>query len=344
MPTDEENDRQLVRSFKRFLDRAVASVDAGETSTRTPLGDRISHHLGVDAETVPVVSETIADHRLVDVDLALDAMSDDGAGELVGVGGGQQKFHTPLPELVSSPHVSFGLGPVDYVSRATGPSTTRQVVAFGLRLFAFEGAPVAIVQRSANPQFGREAATLEVMGASPEATQRVLGEVKRRMIALSVLRGQVLSFEPSTFGGSAGVTFLPRPEVPADAIILPEGVLATVVDHVVGIGEHRDVLLRSGQHLKRGVLLFGPPGTGKTLTVRHLLGLTPGVTAVLLTGSSIAHIGAAAEIARTFEPSIVVLEDIDLVAMQRHSSPQPLLFEVLDALDGLDGDADVPSS
>lgn len=35
------------------------------------------------------------------------------------------------------------------------------------------------------------------------------------------------------------------------------------------------------------------------------------------------------------------MEDIDLVAMERHASPQPLLFEVLDALDGLDGDADV---
>ena len=58
-------------------------------------------------------------------------------------------------------------------------------------------------------------------------------------------------------------------------------------------------------------------------------------------GWNVRAIGSAAEIARTFQPSIVVLEDIDLVAMERHSSPQPLLFEVLDALDGLDGDADV---
>ncbi|GAB3611571.1 hypothetical protein GCM10027414_36970 [Humibacter ginsengiterrae] len=34
-------------------------------------------------------------------------------------------------------------------------------------------------------------------------------------------------------------------------------------------------------------------------------------------------------------------EAIDLVAMERNMTPQPLLFEVLDALDGLDGDADV---
>ncbi len=61
----------------------------------------------------------------------------------------------------------------------------------------------------------------------------------------------------------------------------------------------------------------------------------------MLTGSSIQFVTAAAEIARTFTPSIVVLEDIDLVAMERTYTPQPLLFEVLDVLDGLDGDADI---
>ena len=43
-----------------------------------------------------------------------------------------------------------------------------------------------------------------------------------------------------------------------------------------GSGRHRDRLLASGQHLKRGLLLYGPPGTGKTHTVRYLLGRTAG--------------------------------------------------------------------
>ena len=37
-----------------------------------------------------------------------------------------------------------------------------------------------------------------------------------------------------------------------------------------------------------------------------------------------------------------MLEDVDLVAAERGSfGLQPMLFEVLDALDGIDGDADV---
>lgn len=126
----------------------------------------------------------------------------------------------------------------------------------------------------------------------------------------------MLSFVQTEYGSGAGITFLERPVVPSTAVVLPAGILSTVTNHVIEIGEQRQALLAAGHHLNRGVLLYGPPGTGKTLTVRHLLSETPGITAVLLTGSSIVHIAAAAEIARTFAPSIVVLEDIDLVAMQ----------------------------
>jgi ATP-dependent 26S proteasome regulatory subunit len=205
----------------------------------------------------------------------------------------------------------------------------------------FEGAPVALAQRAAAPQFGRQAAVVEVMSADDAVVTRFLEALRRTMIERSVLRGQVLSFQPTEYGRDAGATFVERPSVTADDIVLGEGVLEEIVQHVIGIGQHSDALQRAGQHLKRGVLLYGPPGTGKTLTVRHLLTATPDVTAVVLTGSSIRFISAAAEIARTFQPALVVLEDIDLVAMERHASPQPLLFEVLDALDGLDGDADV---
>jgi len=163
------------------------------------------------------------------------------------------------------------------------------------------------------------------------------------MLELSVLRGQVLSFSGSDFDPRVGgAVFLDRPDVSADDVVLPDGVLTTISRHVVGIGTHRDRLRAAGRHLKRGVLLYGPPGTGKTLTVRHLLATTPGTTAVLLTGPSIHFVSEATELARAMQPAIVVLEDIDLIAQERgRFGPQPLLFAVLDALDGLAGDADV---
>ncbi len=337
----EESDREFMRAVGKYLTRIEELAATEEISERTPLGDALSAHLGADASMLPIVTEGIASHRLVDADIALDELAETGNGSLVGVTGGEQRYHSSLAELVTNRHMPFAIGPVSYASKDTGPDSTRRVVAFGVRMLTFEGAPVVVVQRAAAPQFGREDAQLEVMAPDQDAVSSFLERLRALMIERSVLRGKVLSFSATMYGSSAGATFLRRPDVPEDAIVLADGVLDRVVDHVVGIGEHRQELLDAGQHLKRGVLLYGPPGTGKTLTVRHLLTRTPEVTAVVLTGSSIQFIGAAAEIARTFQPSLVVLEDIDLVAMERSFSPQPLLFEVLDALDGLDSDADV---
>ncbi|MCT9820512.1 ATP-binding protein [Microbacterium sp. W1N] len=335
----DERDRDLMLAVGRYLRRVNEVAEQESRATRTPLGDLISEHLGADAADVAVVHEQILDHRLVDADIALEVLAD--GGRLIGVSGGEQRHQQGLTELISNPYVRYTPGPVDYVERATGPQANRQVVSLGLRLFRFEGAPLAVAQRAAMPHYGRETALVEVLGADAAVVTRFLDALRAAMIEHSVLRGQVLSFEPTEYGRGAGATFLPRPAVDEDDIVLPAGVLEETIEHVVSIGTHRDELIRAGQHLKRGVLLYGPPGTGKTLTVRHLLTITPGTTAIVLTGSSIRFISAAAEIARTFTPAIVVLEDIDLVAMERHSSPQPLLFEVLDALDGLDGDADV---
>jgi DNA polymerase III delta prime subunit len=336
----EESDREFMTSVGRYLKR-IEELAAMEVSERSPLGDALSAHLGADATMLPVVTEDLAPHRLVDADIALDELAKECSGSLLGVTGGEQRFHSSLSELVANQHTPFGVGAVSFSSKDTGPDSTRRVVAFGVRLLTFDGVPVAVVQRAAAPQFGRENAQLEVMAPDQDVASSFLDRVRALMIERSVLRGKVLAFTATMFGQSAGATFLRRPDVPEDAIVLQDGVLQRIVDHVVGIGEHRQELLDAGQHLKRGVLLYGPPGTGKTLTVRHLLSRTPGVTAVVLTGSSIQFIGAAAELARTFQPSLVVLEDIDLVAMERTYSPQPLLFEVLDALDGLDSDADV---
>jgi ATP-dependent 26S proteasome regulatory subunit len=107
--------------------------------------------------------------------------------------------------------------------------------------------------------------------------------------------------------------------------------------------EHAELAEKFGIKAGGGILLYGPPGTGKTHTVRYLLSATPGTTAVLLSGGSLQFIHDAAKVARAHQPAIVVLEDCDLVAEDRSfgMGASPLLFEVLDALDGLDADADV---
>jgi len=126
-------------------------------------------------------------------------------------------------------------------------------------------------------------------------------------------------------------------------VILPPATLAAIRRQVVGVAEHRERLLAARQHLKRGLLLYGPPGVGKTHSVRYLVSQLVDVTVVELTGDSLQLIGAACSVARALQPAMIVVEDVDLIAEDRGMYPgqHPLLFQLLNEMDGLAEDADV---
>ena len=215
-------------------------------------------------------------------------------------------------------YAAYPLAPPDFTNQPVGPEEQRQTVVLGLRLFHYDGAAIAVLQREAKPNFGRQFATAEVLAATPGATAAFLAEIRRRMEHESVFKGQIISLQISEYGPSiGGVTFVRRPKLTHADIILAPGVLARVEDHTLGIGRQAKALQAHGQHLKRGLLLYGPPGTGKTHTVRYLLSQSAGTTAVLLSGGSLARIAEAAKLARALAPSIVVLEDCDLIAEDR---------------------------
>ncbi|MDQ6753891.1 MAG: ATP-binding protein [Actinomycetota bacterium] len=244
----------------------------------------------------------------------------------------------------SQMYPQFPLSQPDYTNLAVGPDEQRQAVALGVRLFRRAGVPLAVMQREANPRYGRQSASLEVLSPDATAAAEFLAHLRRQLQHRSVLKGQVVSLAMDQYGSTgAGVTFHARPRLAATDVILPGGLLQKIADHTLGMAVHRESLKALDQHLKRGILLYGPPGTGKTHTVRYLLSQSPGTTAILLSGGSLAFVSEAARMARALQPAVVVLEDCDLIAEDRSfgHGPQPLLFEVLDAMDGLDDDADV---
>ena len=303
-------------------------------------------HLGVRADQLPVVVERIDVHRWADTDIALETIAArDPESRLLGVGGGDQRHHSSLGDLMSQAEWGrFTSGQVDRLNVPTGPDTERATVAFGLHLFRHNGSPLVVLQRVGSSQYGSES-RLEVLATRADDAAAMLAELREEAMRHSVLWRQVISFSGNPYERSmSGLVFHRRPDLPADHVVLPEGTLQQVRAHVVGLAEHRDQLRGKGQHLKRGVLLYGPPGTGKTHTVRHLVGATSQATVVLLSGAEMAHVGAAAQIARAHQPAIVVIEDCDLIAEDRDynfGGASPLLFTLLDAMDGLDPDADV---
>lgn len=63
----------------------------------------------------------------------------------------------------------------------------------------------------------------------------------------------------------------------------------------------------------------------------------------MLSGDALQFIAAAVSIARALQPALVIVEDVDLIAENRgmHPGHHPLLFQLLNEIDGLAEDADV---
>jgi cell division protease FtsH len=191
----------------------------------------------------------------------------------------------------------------------------------------------------------RQTVSLQVTAADQAAAGEILDHIRALATTHNVYRGQVISFGADISGPAAGrvLEFLDRPQLDRATVILPPDVLDGIERQVLGIARHSGRLTASGQHLRRGVLLHGPPGTGKTHTVRYLIGQLPHVTAIVIPGAALRFIGEACAIARTLQPSVVVVEDVELAAESRgpHAPLPPPLVRLLTEMEGVGDDADV---
>ncbi|TNC27993.1 AAA family ATPase [Amycolatopsis alkalitolerans] len=338
--------RALAADLQRILRSAADAVD-GDTPAAELIA-RVTKHLGAPLQQLVLVArefppwEHVNVHRGVERYLA----ERDGGHEWFGVAGANRSNEEVLGMLATARRDgTFEPGAVDYKTEATGPEDAEEVVQFGLVTTAApDGTPVVVAMRGMNPQHGPMATVkFEVLAADRAAAGAVRDRIERLIGVHDVLRGQVLAFGSSEYRGNELVTFLPRPKLAPSDVVLPEGVLATIERHTIGIAEHAERLRAVGQHLKRGLLLHGPPGTGKTHTLRYLMGRLDRHTVIILTGGAMRFISKAAELARRLQPSLLVLEDVDLVAQDRSIGPgtNPLLFSLLDAMDGIGADADV---
>jgi hypothetical protein len=339
----------LSRLGRRFLRQLIGKARAEDAPS---LPRSLTDHLGPDAASLPVVGEIWPAYEHVNIQIALDhwLAADSRHHTMVGITGFQNRMFSlaDLAQPLTSLHGPF-IGSVALSGLPSGPGgETHSCVRCGLYLVSDETGPAAILLKEA-PSNGRQSGgvAMEVLSAEPHRAETVLAELRALALLHNIYRGHVLSFDQELFGmgppGETPLSFVERPQLSRDALVLPQGLLELVERQVIGIAEHRGRLLASGQHLKRGILLHGPPGTGKTHTVRYLLGRLTDVTIVILSGSALRLIGPAASIARSLQPSVIVVEDVDLIAEGRGMSPgqHPLLFQLLNEMDGLGEDADV---
>lgn len=338
----------LRRYGRRLVRRFVAAARADEVPS---LASALTEHLGAGCGGLPIVSERWAPYEHVNVQLGLEGWLA-GAGRrhrLLGVTGFQHRMFT-LADLAQHEHGQHGqhgpgLGSVAMANQPSGPGgATHPCAQCALYLIDEPAGPLAMLLRGTDNRGSQDDVSLEVMAGDVERATTALVGIRAATAERNVFRCQVLSFGTEMFGpDQAPISFQERPDLDRSGLVLPPGLLETIEQQVVGVAAHRDRLLASRQHLKRGLLLHGAPGTGKTHTVRYLLSRLPELTVVILSGSALQHVRAACSIARALAPSMIVVEDVDLIAEHRgmHPGQHPLLFELLNEMDGLGEDVDV---
>jgi len=331
--------QEFAKAYRHFLDWIHSAAEVGSHNEVAAL---VGGFLGPEGAAHSVVSRDLPVFEQVNLQTAIDAWSD-RPGRTVDVRGIALPPHhgIELQQIVSSELPSrVRLSAPALTDLPNGPASTLGCLRLGLLLVRDEiGQYVVMVQ---GPAEHHQGLAVEIAGLPVAAAQRVLAELDQLRAELNVYRGHLLDVALNQFGGVT-LSFTEPPGLHRDDVVLPEAVLVRVERHALGVAAHRAALLSAGQHLKRGLLLYGPPGTGKTHTTRYLLGQMTGYTRLVLTGRTLVAIGPVTEMARLLQPSVVVLEDVDLVAQDRSMGPRssPILFDLLDAMDGAAADADL---
>ncbi len=180
-----------------------------------------------------------------------------------------------------------------------------------------------------------------------ELARRLLDTIEGRVKTASSYRGRVISLGVADrYSGAMGAIRVHKlKRVDADQLILPSKTAALLHRNVIGFVEQREKLKAFGLPAKKGLLFYGPPGTGKTHTIHYLAGRLPEHTTMLVTAEEVGLLEHYFQLARFLQPSILVIEDADLIARTREQMNGPceevLLNKLLNEMDGLREDADI---
>jgi hypothetical protein len=333
---------KLARRGVRAVTKAARAAD------RVTFGSLLSAHLGPAAAGAEVAEETWPGYEHVNVQAGLDAwLAEPGrTSEVVGVLGFRH-VQFGLADLLTAGEQLGGLRPGNAasVNLPCGPDgETRPCLRCAVLLVEDGGGRSALLVRGPEPESGILETSVQLLSADAEVGAATLRAIRAAADAHNVFRRQVLSFGMEVFGhGQTLLQFHRRAQLSSGQLVLDPGTMAEIDRQVVDVARHKERLLAAGQHLKRGVLLYGPPGVGKTHTARYLIGRLAETTVVQLTGNALHLIAEACSVARALQPAMIVVEDVDLIAEDRgmHPGQHPLLFQLLNEMDGLAEDADV---
>lgn len=309
------------------------------------------HFAGFAKNMITSTTRSFPGHMRADVQTTVNALFTRPDSLLFGIHEEHRYETLSVSKLMAENRQPSMIAQAEYEDLDIGNATPVKCLRNGLWLLRDGEMPCAVVMAE-HREFDQEM-QIRVEIATPKGEQgaafsaRCFTLLEEEVQAARSYRGKVLSFEPrARYRGESGGMMVHRlPTVSRDDVILSDATLALLDRNIVRFVESREQLRALGQPTRKGILLYGPPGTGKTHTIRYLANNLPGHTTLLITAEQVAKLKQYTLLARLLQPSMVVIEDVDLIARRRENMNGPceesMLNELLNEMDGLKGDADI---
>jgi len=220
-----------------------------------------------------------------------------------------------------------------YIDVATSESSSENLLMDGQVLIE-KGDSRFVVTLDINPRW-RGSLQVEGPADKKDEIEAFVSSVLTIAREENFYRGKKIEF-------SGRIKFLNVGDKSWESIILDAATKAEVKANTVDFLRRSDEWGNYGIPLKRGILLAGEPGTGKTVICKALMSEAQGITCVTTDSYTLEadeYITELYELAEDISPSIVFIEDIDLIGQNREEfgyQRGPALLSLLAVLDGVE--------
>ncbi len=314
---------------------------------------RLKQHFGgLPMEKTATTARSFPLASRVDVQLAIDRFFVDRKNwTLIGIHSAIGHETPTLAHLFIRGPFPVDVGPLQHDDVDVGDPTPIRCLKNGLWLAQESEVPFALLL-SPDMEFGRVGGVhIELAVPAGERgikfSQDFFRDLETQVNTGGTYRGRVISLESQReYSGRGGAVKVHRlRSVQREDVILPDKTVSLLDRNVGGFIKSRDHIKSLGLSAKKGILFYGPPGTGKTHTLHYLASQLPGHTTLLITAEQVGLLDEYFRLARFLQPSLVIVEDVDLIARTREemgsACEEVLLNKLLNEMDGLREDADV---
>ncbi len=186
---------------------------------------------------------------------------------------------------------------------------------------------------------------LSVASSSVEFSQKIFEQLDKMALEKSIYKNQTLRvLFPQGTGQQkdripdANIEFVKPEPVTEDEIVLENSHKSIIKRDILDFFHHQEALASVHLSKQKGLLFYGPPGTGKTYSSHYIISQLAGkVTTIILAGSQLFNVKQIAKIAHLYQPALLILEDVDLVFMNRGQNPYgTVMGDLMDLLDGFE--------